>query len=80
MYFILLLQSQQPLSSGQIVLKNELKTTSTFYLYMCQRLNKKIVILFTEMFMMRRVKVRISTFKTKKFQIYIIKGPGCFAL
>lgn len=73
MYFILLLQSQQPLSSGQIVLKNELKTTSTFYLYMCQRLNKKIVILFTEMFMMRRVKVRISTFKTKKFQIYIIK-------
>ena len=73
MYFILLLQSQQPLSSGQIVLKNELKTTSTFYLYMCQRLNKKIVILFTEMFMMRRVKVRISTFKIKKFQIYIIK-------
>lgn len=73
MYFILLLQSQQPLSSGQIVLKNELKTTSTFYLYMCQMLNKKIVILFTEMFMMRRVKVRISTFKIKKFQIYIIK-------
>ena len=73
MYFILLLQSQQPLSSGQIVLKNELKTTSTFYLYMCQRLNKKIVILFTEMFMMRRVKVRISTFEIKKFQIYIIK-------
>ena len=73
MYFILLLQSQQPLSSGQIVLKNELKTTSTFYLYMCQRLNKKIVILFTEMFMMRRVKVRISAFKIKKFQIYIIK-------